>query len=57
MSATNSRIAKLNKAKAGLEFDYAAHKADWTPEETAYWDNAVTAIGRLIVQEKKRRVS
>lgn len=54
MSATNSRIAKLRRAKKGLEEDYAAHKATWTVQEKANWTTAMNAIERLIGAEKLR---
>jgi hypothetical protein len=57
MSATNSRIAKLNRAKVQILGDYASKKANWTPAERKHFDTALTAIDRLITAEKLRRVA
>lgn len=54
MSATNSRIAKLRRAKKQLLDDYAARKAAWTVPEKAHLNAAVNAIDRLIREEIKR---
>lgn len=56
MSATNSRIAKLNRALRQLE-DYEQHKADWKEVESRHFGDAFTAIDKLIVLEKQRRIA
>lgn len=53
MSATNSRIAKLNRALKQLE-DYEQHKADWSPAEASALDLAVKQLMRLKAQEQSR---
>ena len=53
MSATNSRIAKLNRALRELK-DYEQHKADWSPVEADAHDRAVKQLERLKAQEQSR---